>query len=56
VGGELQLTDAIQLAIEEAVEALARLLLQGAKFNTVEKAGELTYPKFRERLAKVLGL
>jgi glycosyltransferase involved in cell wall biosynthesis len=41
---------------EEAVEALARLLLQGARFNTVEKAGELTYPKFRERLAKVLGL
>jgi len=41
---------------EEAVEALARLLLQVAKFNTTEKARELTYPKFREKLAKVLGL
>jgi alpha-1,2-mannosyltransferase len=41
---------------EEAVEALARLLLQGAKFDTTEKARELTYPKFREKLAKVLGL
>jgi len=41
---------------EEAVEALARLLLQGAKFDTTEKARELTYPRFRERLAKVLGL
>jgi alpha-1,2-mannosyltransferase len=41
---------------EEAVEALARLLLQGAKFDTTEKARELTYPKFRGRLAKVLGL
>jgi glycosyltransferase involved in cell wall biosynthesis len=41
---------------EEAVEALARLLLQGAKFDTAEKARELAYPKFRERLAKVLGL
>jgi len=41
---------------EEAVEALARLLLQGAKFNTVEKARELTYPKFKEKLAKALGL
>jgi glycosyltransferase involved in cell wall biosynthesis len=41
---------------EEAVEALAQLLLQGAKFDTTEKARELTYPKFREKLARVLGL
>jgi alpha-1,2-mannosyltransferase len=41
---------------EEAVEALARLLLQGAKFDATEKARELTYPKFREKLARVLGL
>jgi glycosyltransferase involved in cell wall biosynthesis len=41
---------------EEAVEALARLLMQEAKFDTTEKARELTYPRFRERLAKVLGL
>ena len=41
---------------EEAVEALAKLLTQDAKFNTVEKAVELTYPKFRERFAKILGL
>jgi hypothetical protein len=41
---------------EEAVEALARLLLQEAKFDTTEKARELTYPRFRKRLAKVLGL
>jgi len=43
-------------AVEEAVEALAKLLTQDAKFNTVEKAKELSYPKFRERLAKVLGI
>jgi len=41
---------------EEAVEALAKLLTQDAKFNTAAKAWELTYPKFRERLAEVLGL
>jgi len=41
---------------EEAMEALARLLLQGAKFDTTEKARELTCPEFREKLAKVLGL
>ena len=41
---------------EEAVEALAKLLTQDAKFNTVEKAVELTYPKFLERFAKTLGL